>query len=225
MIKNTAYERILGRVEIETIIKRINGKKLKQTERNYLSRSIRPKLIAAKLLTEAKILEKINAPDLSLDKKIIFNLSKHGYELILPGKIKKQKKISVEELIALILAKMPVPRFIEAIPILLLKNKVDKFKLVEISCKHGINNQLGYLVEITILIAKKLKMKTDFDGFYGLLMYLKNNKNKEVKSLGEEKDKDYQEFLMTSSPKRVRRWYLLGRFFDDDFIKTAKVYL
>lgn len=221
-IKNTAYERILGKVEIETIIKRINGKKLKQTERNYLSRSIRPKLMAARLLSEAKILEKIQMPDRSLDKKIIFNLSKSGYELILPAKIKKQKTISAEELIALILAKMPVPRFIEAIPVLLLKNKIDKFKLVEISCKYDINNQLGYLIDITLMIAKKLKIKSDFGE---LLRYLKNNKGKEIKSLGEEKDAEYQEFLMKSSPKRIREWNLLGRFFDDDFIKTAEVYL
>ena len=89
--KNTVIMKILGRVEIDTILKRIKGKKLKQTERNYLSRSIRPKLIAAKILTEEKLLEKIHRPDKSLEKKIIYNLDKYGDKMITLGKIKKQK--------------------------------------------------------------------------------------------------------------------------------------
>ncbi|MFH1439696.1 MAG: hypothetical protein ABIG89_03960 [Candidatus Woesearchaeota archaeon] len=171
------------------------------------------------MLSEAKILEQIQTLDRSLDKKIIFNLSKYGYELISPKEIMQQKKISIEELIALILAKIPVPRFIEAIPVLLLKNKIDKFKIVEMSCKYDINNQLGYLIEITMLIAKKLNLKTDYNDLWSYF------KIKKIKSLCEEKDKDYQEFLMKSSPKRIKKWNLLGRFFDEDFIKSAKMYL
>lgn len=215
-------ENIFGKVEIETIIKRIRGKKLKQTERNYLSRSIRPKLIAAKLLTEENILKKIQRPDRSLDNKIMYNLSKYGYELVSPKKIKKQNKIPLSELIATIIIKVQKPRFIEAIPILLLTNKIDKFKLAEIAYKYGIYNEMGYLLETAKILDKKIIIKKGLDD---LLTYLENNKTKEIRYLGEEKDPLYREFLLKTSPKRIRKWNLLGRFFDKDFIKTAEGYL
>lgn len=221
-LQNYTYERILGKVEMETILKRIKGQKLKQTERNYLSRSIKPKLIEAKLLTDANLLIKIQKPDKSLDKKIIYNLSNYKFEMILPKRLTKQEKIPLEELIAAIITKRPKPRFIEAIPILLIKNDIDKFKLVEISCKYGIVNQLGYLIEIAMIISKKLNIKKDFND---LLRYMKNNKKKEIKQLEEETDNKYKDFLMKTSPKRIKKWNLLGRFFDDDFIKLAGAYL
>jgi len=214
--------RIMGRVEVDTIIKRMEGKKLKQVERNYLSRSIRPKLIAAKLLTEQKILEKIRRPDKSLDEKIIYNLSRCGYEIICLREIKKQGKILLEELIAIILTKSPKPRFIEAIPILLLRNNIDKFKLVEIAYRYDVNNQLGYLIEIAMMLAKKFKIKKDISN---LLDYLRKNKEKRIKYLGEERDSAYREFLLKTSPPRIKKWNLLGRFFDDDFVKIAEVHL
>jgi len=46
--------------EFDTIMKRLEGKKLSQTERNYLSRSIRPKLAAAKILCELHLEDLIN---------------------------------------------------------------------------------------------------------------------------------------------------------------------
>src|SRR3989338_1474882 len=145
--KNTIITRILGEVEIETILKRMKGKKLKQTERNYLSRSIRPKLIAARILTEERLLEKIQRPDKALEKKIIYTLDKYGYKMITLKKIKKQKTFPIEELIATIITSYPTARFIEAIPVLLLKNKIDKFKMVEIANSYNIMNQLGYLID------------------------------------------------------------------------------
>lgn len=223
MIKeNTMIRRILGKVEIETILKRMKGRKLKQTERNYLSRSIRPKLIAAKMLTEEKILEKIQKPDKSLERKIIYNLNKYGYKMIALGKAKKEKTFPIEELIAIIITRCPSARFIEAIPILLLKNKIDKFKLVEIAIINNIANQLGYLIETAIIIGRRFKIKKDLND---LLDYLKANKEKEIAFLGEERDNAYKELLLDTSPKRIKKWNLLGRFFDEDFIKNAEAYL
>jgi len=222
MIKNPIIRRILGDVEIATIIKRMKGKKLEQTERNYLSRSIRPKLIAAKLLTQEKILEKIRRPNKSLEKMILYNLSKYGYEMISLKEIKKQFTMPIEDLIAAIITKIPKPRFIEAIPILLLKNKIDKFKLVEIAKEYDIKNELGYLIETTIILTKKFKIRKDLND---LLTYLMNNKEREIKYLGEEKDSKYMDFLLKTSPKRIRKWNLLGRFFDEDFIKNAGAYI
>ncbi len=222
IVMDKIIERIFGKVEIETIIKRIKGKGLKQTERNYLSRSIRPKLIAARLLTEENILEKIRRPDRLLNNKILYNLSKYGYDMISSKEIKKQKTISLEELIAAIITKFPKPRYVEGIPVLILKNRTDKFKLAEIAYRYNIHNELGYLIETAKIIAKNRMIKIDLDD---ILAYLDNNKRKKIKYLGEEKDWLYMDFLSKTTPKRVRRWNLLGRFFDTDMIKTAEAYL
>ncbi|MCK5283710.1 MAG: hypothetical protein KAK00_09990 [Nanoarchaeota archaeon] len=219
---NFGVRKILGSVEINTIIKRMEGKPLKQTERNYLSRSIRPKLLAAKLLTEEKLLERIYRPDRSLQRKIIYNLDRYGYELITAKQIKKQKVIPIEELIGIIIVKQPKPRFIEAIPIILLKNKIDEFKLVEIASEYNIKNELGYLIEIAAMIIRKLGIKKDLSK---LLKYFEKNKDEKIIFLGEEKDELYKEFLLKTSPKRIKKWNLLGRFFDEDFIKNARVYI
>jgi len=34
---------------------------------------------------------------------------------------------------------------------------------------------------------------------------------------------DY-DFLMKTSPERIKKWMLLGRFFDEDFIENARLY-
>lgn len=213
MLKNEAINRIFGKVEIDTIIKKIKGVKLKQTEKNYLYRSIRPKLIAAEIVTKDDILKKINTKkkDLSLD--IEANLSYYGYNMFSLKK-QKAKKIEIEELIIKILNEYPKSRFIEAIPILLIKNKVDKFKLLELAVLYHVKNQLGYLLETALLIKPIAELKE-------ILNYLKDNKEKEISYLV---TGDY-EFLTKTSPKRIKEWNLLGRFFDEDFIKNAGGYL
>lgn len=223
MLKNNPLLRkILGEVEINTLMKRLEGKPLKQTERNYLSRSIRPKLLAAKFLTEEKIFLKIHRPNKSIEKLIIFNLSRFGYDFITTSKIKRQKCLDIEELISIIITNKPKPRFIEAIPIILLKNQIDKFKLAELAIKYQIINQIGYLIETAMIIAEKLKIKHELNELYS---YLKNNLMEDIAYLGEETSNTYKEFLQKTSPKRISKWNLLGRYFDEDFIKNAKVYL
>ncbi len=223
MLLGTDYMRyIFGKVEIDTIQKRLEGKKLKQTERNYLSRSIRPKLLAAKIVTEKNIFEKIKSLNVSSDKKLIFNLSRYGYDILTLKKIKKQEHLILEDLIALIIIKNPKPRFIEAIPILLLKNKIDKFKLAELGFKYNICSQLGYLLEITLFLGNIFNIKKDL---YDLLEYFKKNKEKNIKNLAGKKDDDYDAFLIDTSPKRIKNWNLLGRFYDEDFIKIAEASL
>ena len=95
-----------------------------------------------------------------------------------------------------------------------MKNKINKFRLLELASNFGIKNKIGYLLE-TVLMIKKIHSLED------ILDYLKDTKDKEESFLVEG---DY-EFLKRSSPERVKRWNLLGRFFDEDFIKIAKVYL
>lgn len=222
MLGDILIRRILGKVEIKTIEKRLKGKPLTQIERNYLSRSIRPKLRAAMLLSEQKILEKLQPPDRLLEDKILYNLSYFGYPMISKKRIKKHNKIPIEELIAIIICQMPKPRFIEAIPILLLKNNIDKYKLAEIIYKYRIQNQMGYLLETAIILSRKFECENDFTD---LMDYLKKNKQTEYYNLSEIRDEIYQKFIEKTTPKRMKKWRLFGRFFDQDFIENAEAYL
>ena len=213
-LKTPLIRKILGKVEIQTILKKMNGKKLKQTERNYLYRSIRPKLIAAELLASGGILKVINrnnAEDISL---IEYNLALYGYPLLAPKKSKRVKKIDLEQLIAEILVKHNHARYIEALPIVMIKNKIDPFKLLEIAALYGIKNKIGYLLETAMLLRLMPYLET-------ILGYLEQTKENENSFLV---DGNY-EFLKQTSPARIKKWHLLGRFFDEDFQRLAKVYL
>lgn len=213
ILKEDVIGRIFGKVEIETLAKKMEGKKLKQVERNYLYRSIRPKLIAASILHQGNILQEINKKakdDLSL---VEYNLSEYGYNIISLKK-SKRKKIPIEELIVKILIKYPHARFIEAIPILLIKNKINKFKLLELASKYDTKNKIGYLLE-TAFMLKPMPYLND------ILFYFKSNIDPEVSILY---GGDY-DFLVRTSPLRIRKWNLLGRFFDKDFLKLKEAYL
>ena len=122
-------EEIFGKVEIDTIIKKIKGERLKQTERNYLSRSIRPKLRSVETISNLNISKPISGRRKQNSDIIIYNLDRNGYELISPYRIKKQPVLETEELIIKILIQFPEPRFIEAIPIIIIKNKIDPYNL------------------------------------------------------------------------------------------------
>lgn len=222
--ENTVH-RILGKVEIETIIKKINGRKLKQVERNYLYRSIRPKLIGSALLTQQGILQKIQKPNRVKKDFIIYNLNLYGYEIISLHPLLEYKKIPLEYLISIIISQFPEARFIESIPILLIKNEVDPYLLLELSIKKGIKNQIGYLLDTSFIIARHFKLFKKVSYLRSLLEYYKENKNKEKQILGYEDNFEYKKFLEENSPKRIKEWNLLGRYFDKDFIALGERYL
>ncbi|MEK6920720.1 MAG: hypothetical protein AABX82_02465, partial [Nanoarchaeota archaeon] len=77
-----------------------------------------------------------------------------------------------------------------------------------------IKNEIGYMIETAFLIKPLPELKK-------LLSFLKRNKDKKLAFLAEG---DY-EFLIKTTPERLRNWNLLGRFFDNDFYKKAKVIL
>jgi len=204
---------LFGKVEVATLLKRIRGQLLTQVERNYLSRSIRPKLRAAKIMTENKILEELQMKTASGPEQIEYNLSKYGYQFFVIRK-KKALLLSIEELIATILTKYRSPRYLEAIPFLFLKNKIDPLKIVVLACQFRIKNEIGYFLETAFLIKPIPKLRP-------LLSFLKKNKDRQLAFLAEG---DY-DFLMKTTPERLKKWKLLGRFFDADFFEKAKVIL
>lgn len=204
---------VFGKVEAATIEKRMKGQALTQIERNYLSRSIRPKLRAAKLLTEHKILEEIQMKQTSGTEQIEYNLNRYGYPLFALKK-KKALLLSAEELIATILIKHRSPRYIEAIPFIFIKNKIDSLKLLTLASESHIKNEIGYLLETAFLIKPIPQLRK-------LLSFLKKNKDPQSAFLAE----GDHEFLSKTTPERLRKWNLLGRFFDSDFLERAKVIL
>jgi len=213
---------LFGEREIETILKRRAGRSLTQTERNYLSASIRPKLRAIHAIEQFHLLPEINHRKEHISRQdIIFNLSSCGYELITPYASGKGKKIPLEELIMHILLQYPEARFIEAIPLLLLKQEIDPFKLLELATCFQMKNQLGFLLETALSLSKPISKKEELQN---LLRYLRKNKEKEQHLLGEDFGKEYKEFLTKSSSPRMASWHLLGRFFDEDFKMMARTY-
>src|SRR3989344_4098793 len=223
--ENDAIHRILGKIEIETIIKKINGRTLSQVEINYLSRSIRPKLIGSALLAQQEILQKIQRPNKIKRELIISNLNFYGYEIISLHPIPGDKQIPLEHLIGIIIGQFSEARFIESIPILLIKNKVDPYLLLEISIKNGIKNQIGYLLDISFIIAEHCRLSKKIYYLRGLLEYYRKNKNKGRQILGYGDGFEYETFLEKTSSKRIKRWNLLGRYFDKDFIAIGERYL
>ena len=222
--ENEDIQKILGKVEIETIIKKINGAKLKQVERNYLSRSIRPKLIGSAILTQQNILESIQKSHKANRNFIIFNLGKYGYDLIPPHSFNFKDKIELEYLISYIISECPEPRFIEAIPILILRNKINPYLLFEISLKKDIKNQIGYLLETSFIISDEFNLNNKISYLKDLLKYLELHKSEE-RILGKEENEQYKEFLRKTRSARIKKWNLLGRYFDKDFIKIGENYL
>ena len=211
-LKHETVKKILGKVEIATIIKKMEGRRMKQTERNYLYRSIRPKLVAAGILAQENILGEINKNNKENTSAIEYNLFRYGYEMISLKK-KRSKLIPIEDLIVKILVKFPKARLIEAIPIIIIKNRIDKFRLLELASNYCIKNKIGYLLETAIMIKPMDYLKE-------LLSYFDSSKDDETLFLV---DGDH-EFLLKESPARVRKWNLLGRFFDEDFTRNAKVH-
>ena len=224
MIDKSPLQLLFGKREMETLQKKQEGKPLTQTERNYLSASIRPKLRAIQALAPLHLLPDINRRKEHFSRQdIIFNLGEYGYELIAISSLGKKKKISLEELIMQVLRNFPESRFIEAIPILLLKNPIDPFKLLELATLWHLKNQLGFLLETALSLQKRSDVRSN--KLSDLLYYLQKTKEPERHLLGEDFGKEYREFLARASSPRMQVWHLLGRFFDEDFKTGARVYL
>lgn len=197
---------LFGKVECDTLAKRIRGSPLTQTERNYMYRSIRPKLYAAQHASRLKLLQKSFVHTINIPA----NLHHYGYSMF---GVSKGRIIPLEELIIHILAFDKKARHIEALPIVLCKNTVDSFRLLELATLHSCKNTLGYIIEVALMLSSKSQLKN-------LHTYLWKHKDIGIFTLGIGKDS----FLDATSPSRVKKWNLRGRFFDQDFKKLGELY-
>lgn len=145
---------------------------------------------------------------------ILWNLSYYGYDLIALKKTKKPKIMLIEDLIIAIAIKYPEARFIEGIPFLMLKNKIDIFELYRKSYELCIINKLGFLLEIALMISKKQKIKTL--NLKQLLQQCQKMKSKKSDSFSTFKN---TALMRKNTPKLMKQWNLIGRFQFEDFYK------
>lgn len=150
-------------------------------------------------------------------KRIIYNLSYYNYDLISYEKIKKYNIMPIENLIIEILTRYPEARFIEAIPFLIIKNKIDFFELYRKAYEFKLINKIGFLLKNAFIIAKKKGINIDY--LKNLLKELKDKKEKQIQYLSSfQEDK---EFLEKTTTPLMKEWNLRGRFSTEDFLKEA----
>lgn len=143
---------ILSPKEIQTILKRLKNKPITQTESNYLSRSIRPKLQAAEQATQLNILSKLDYKrkkyqrnDQELKKQILNaipkNIQKQIKAIILYGSYLTTNHTNYKDIDLLIILKKK-----------LWSNLKEKSKL-----KQKIESNTQPPLDITITTEKSLK--------------------------------------------------------------------
>ncbi len=147
---------------------------------------------------------------------ILYNLSHYGYDLILLKRTGKHRILPIEELIIQILIRFPEARFIEAIPILILKNMIDKFELYRLAYDYGLTNKIGFLVEIASRIAKRKGINLAY--LDDLLEQLKLKKQEATQYFSMLQDR---QFLEKNTPEEMKKWNLMGLFSIEDIQEAA----
>lgn len=147
---------------------------------------------------------------------ILYSLSHYGYDLVLLKRTGKHRILPIEDLMIQILIRFPEARFIEAIPILMLKNKIDKFELYRQAYEYGLMNKIGFLLEIALLIAKRKGINLAY--LDDLLRQLKLKKQEAPQSFSMLQDR---KFLEKNTPKEMKKWNLTGLFSIEDIKEAA----
>ncbi len=143
---------------------------------------------------------------------ILHNLSHYGYDLISLKRLRKNNILPIEELIIQILIRFPEARFIEAIPILIIKNRIDAFELYRKAYDYGLLNKIGFLLEMSFRIARKKGRNISY--LSSLLRQLKSKKQATIQRFSTLND---ESFLGKNTPQEMRNWNLLGMFSISDF--------
>ena len=190
-------------------------KKMKyQTYKNAISQLQSQGEITDRNKRLAYIGRKKEKPDPIDRETIIFNLSHYGYELLTTKRIKEKKILPLEELLIQILIRYPEARLIEAIPILMLKNRIDKFELYRKAYDYNLTNKMGFLAEIACILARKRGRKNK--DLKELMHALEQRKEESVSYFSALKD---EAFLEKTTQGIMKDWNLRGRFSLKDFDK------
>lgn len=209
-----AIARNSGKYTIYQLWRNLPKKMKYQTYKNAISQLQSQGEITDRDKRLAYIGRKNEKPDQIDRDAIILSLAHYGYELLTATKIKEKKILPLEELLIQILIRYPEARLIEAIPILMLKNKMDKFELYRKAYDYSLINKMGFLAEIACILARKRGRKSQ--GLKELLHAFELRKEKPISSFSALKD---EAFLEKTTPRIMKKWNLRGRFSLRDFDK------
>lgn len=158
-------------------------------------------------------LEKIPEPPKITDGCIQFNLSRFGYSSFSQGRTEKEaEKISIETLIAAILLKRDI-RLVEAVPILVAKNKINQRSLLFLSKKYGLVNKVGFLLSITEALLKDAARKLEIDEI--LVHYTRLKSDEEERFIPDSK---------RGSWELAKDWKIITNLSMADFKEKARLY-
>lgn len=145
---------------------------------------------------------------------IEYDLSHYGYGSLVVRKGSRQHTpMPVEDLIINILHFAPDPRFLQALPVILYLNEVDTDKLYSIAIIRGLQNRLGFILEMSQKIFQKEELKK-------LLSMVSKMKLARENSFVEDVDKlsvSTLKYLRSTRDPIAKKWNMLDRLYLEGF--------
>ncbi len=155
---------------------------------------------------------------------ILYGLEKFGYELITLDNVFSLKNLSIEEIIVYVLTNFPEPRLIEGLPIIILNNRIDVEKLYRLSNQYNINNKVGYILDICIEIARRLKLKADIASLKRVRNKINTKKDSKEILLIDFKSSAYRDLAKRNLDPFLRKWNIISQFKIDNFVNHFERY-
>ena len=158
MIKPNIVPSLFTEKQFEVLVKRVEGRRLSQTERNYLSKAIKSKLKAAASIKHIGLdrVYEHEGNKKEISESIISGYRKSGIDLIgyKPSKGRNPLPTRVVEMIIDDYQEID-ERIADLLPVYISKNKekIDLFEIYSFAIEKGVINFTGYVFEIAYLFS------------------------------------------------------------------------
>lgn len=160
-------------------------------------------------------------------------LSSLGYRLITRKStmIDKSSRLGPEEAIIKVLTGHPDPRYIEGLPVIIAKNNVNYDVLLGLvrdlkEQDPHLPNKLGYILDITYTILKKVGVRKDYNKLESTITKLNKIKSSKESVIDPSIDtKVYRDFANSRRNERMKHWNIISLFDEDSFEKTLLLYI
>lgn len=180
--------------QFEVLIKRIGGRRLSQTEKNYLSKAIKSKLKAAASIKHLGLDRVYEHEKKKAFGDIISSYKESGIDLI-GYKPSKGRALSPTKIAEMILDDYQEidERIADLLPIYLSKNKdkIDLFEIYSFVIERGIINFTGYIFEIAYSFSRHEGFKRLIDSLYTIkdkIDVLRDKRYKDITNLIKQDD-------------------------------------
>lgn len=143
----------------------------------------------------------------------------YGYRtLVFRREIKSDTVLSVEEVILAIIQWSPVPRLLEALPVLLYLNDVDYELLYEDAWRENQQNRLGFIISVAVECLKgHSKKKAELSALKKRLEMVKLAKEDSFLESLDKLSAKSLEFLRSTRDPLAAEWNIVDRLFAKDF--------